>query len=163
MLKTVKTKNTRPERFTHQQYTGICFWKHLRWEILDARTELWFIFDQRCLVLQFDQSSRVSRAVIDSHSVRRVICCSSFRRGDMLQMPTVRQRSESFFTDYPPHAGWSDSFSKYDKKLFSVEVTNWTFTFSVSVGAQGGGVQKDNHLRHLHVQLFLLVQCVCNI
>ena len=45
--------------FTAKQYTTRCLWKHLRREIGITVTEYLLIFDQRCLVWPFHQSSRV--------------------------------------------------------------------------------------------------------
>ncbi len=41
--------------FSGRQCTKICFWKHFKWEIANAVTES-YLFDQHCLVWQFDQT-----------------------------------------------------------------------------------------------------------
>ena len=74
--------------FTAKHYTTRCFWKHLRREIGITVAEYWLIFDQRCWVWQYDRSSWVPWAVIDS-------CCRDssalivfFLRGcETLKMP----------------------------------------------------------------------------
>lgn len=134
----------------------------------NAATEARFPFDQRCLALRFDQSSGASQAVIDScvkHS-SAPISCFSFRRCDILQMPQVRRREQIFFTDYLSRellSWWSDSFRKYDNKLFSMKVTNWTFEFSLNFGEESrsgrrSAEAKGSRAQHVHVYFLLLVQ-----
>lgn len=41
--------------FTAKQRTKVCFW-HFRWEISNAATESWAMFDQHCPVWQSDPS-----------------------------------------------------------------------------------------------------------
>lgn len=36
------------------ELSKIWFWKHFKWKIDNAVTQYWFIFDQHCLVLQFE-------------------------------------------------------------------------------------------------------------